>query len=360
MPACDCCGLLAPIGAVLRRRVVRQGGVDLRMGAQPSWSHPLCVTCSEWLNGLLVQARRAIDQPLPLFGSPVTNGRPPALDGQCQICRSQLGPTGAVLEWIEGAAYVRPWLAYVACAACEGWIGSLADDGRSARGRARRDLDGAYGKWLYPNLREMSVVIDVADAGARETIEEACATMGIAIRDPAPEGADVLLVEIARASDQGIKEVPGRRSRILLAPITAHDELITALQSGASDWLTIPVTPQQVSAALSRSKRLWRLRLPWDATTGLPTAILTGDERPALAVRPAPGVPHFELAWLLKRFLRGYDEVAVVEGVIVVFPRAVERDLGLVAARLERVLHGRCTVVFRAPAAPRTRFEAAG
>jgi len=61
MPAGDCCGLHAPIGAMLRRRVVRQGGTDLSIGAQPSWTHSLCVACAEWLNGLLVQVRRESD-----------------------------------------------------------------------------------------------------------------------------------------------------------------------------------------------------------------------------------------------------------------------------------------------------------
>jgi hypothetical protein len=345
---------------VLRRRIVRQGGIELPRAVQATWSHPLCGICSEWLAGVLLQARRSSTEPLPLFGSPVTNGRPLALDGQCQICRSDLGPTSAALEWFDGASPARPWLVYVVCAACEGWIGSLADDGRSARGRAGRDLDGAYGGWLHPNLREITVAIDVGDAGARETIEESCTTMGVAIRNSAPGDADVLLVEVSRVSAPGIRADPGSRSRILLAPITAHDQLVAALESGASDWLTIPVTPQQVSAALSRARRLWRLRLPWDAVTALPTAVLTGDERPALDVRPAPGVPRFELAWLLKRFVRGYDEVVVAQGTIVIFPRVVERDLGAVAARLERVLHGRCTVVFHERAAPRSRFEAAG
>ncbi len=345
---------------MLRRRIVRQGGLQLPEAAQPRWLHPLCGNCSEWLAGVVVQARRASSEPIPLLGSPVTNGRSLALDGQCQVCRTDLGPTIALLEWLDDASSVQPWLAYIVCAVCEGWIGSLADDGRSARGRAGRDLDGRYGEWLHPNLREITVTVDVGDAGARATIEESCLAMGVATRNAEPRDSDVLLVEVARQSDFGPVVESASRSRILFAPITAHDELIAALESGAADWLTIPVTPQQVSAALARAKRQWRRRLPWDATTALPTALLTGDELPALEVRPVRGAPGFELAWLLKRFVRGYDEVAIVQGAIVVFPRVVERDLGAVAARLERVLHGRCTVVLRERAGPRSRFEAAG
>lgn len=361
--SCDCCGQAGPLGATLRRRTVRQQGVALAAAEQPAWSHPLCSLCAEWLTGLVLQARKAGGQPLELLGSPVTNGRALMLEGQCQVCRVELGPTSGVVEWLDTSSAQRPWLSYTICPACDGWIGSLADDGRSARGKIGRELDGAYGAWLHPNLRKLTVTIDVADAGARAVVEESCGTMGVAVKEPGEQPpADVLLVEVSKLASPGLVAGPGPAARILLAPLSGHDALIAGLKMGGTDWLTIPVTPQQVSAALTRAMRQWKQKLPWDEETALPNASLEGDERPALEMIPAPGVARFELAWLLKRFLRGYDEVVVANGAIVVIPRVVAHDLGAVAARIERVLHGRCTTGLYEPAAAatRVRFEAAG
>jgi hypothetical protein len=77
---------------------------------------------------------------------------------------------------------------------------------------------------------------------------------------------------------------------------------------------------------------------------------------------PLPGTDLFELGWLLKRFSRGYDDIAWHNGTVLVIPRAPSDHVAGVAERLSILVDGRCEfhVVRPRDLAPVRRFEAAG
>ena len=132
------------------------------------------------------------------------------------------------------------------------------------------------------------------------------------------------------------------------------------LAHGAVAWLTIPLTPQQVTAALSFALRQRGLRACWDPETGLPVAALEGFERNGVLCTPSDGADRFELAWLLKRFARGYDDVVMSNGEILLLPRASAGSLNLVIERLEKLLAGRCRFERFEGGGHRRRFDVAG
>ena len=68
----------------------------------------------------------------------------------------------------------------------------------------------------------------------------------------------------------------------------------------------------------------------------------------------------FEVAWFARRFSRGYDELALVGGHIVLVPKAPPERLGDVRMRLSRLLAGRCALEELETAEFAPRFDAAG
>jgi hypothetical protein len=175
--------------------------------------------------------------------------------------------------------------------------------------------------------------------------------------------APVLFVEAderGRATARLQRETATRyRGRFLLVPPDARDDLLSALPL-ANDWLTVPLTPQQVTAALTRVVRQPGLAPHFDPETGLRLADLTLSDRPALEILPAEGISRFEAAWFLKRFSRGYDEPAIAGDRIVLLPRAVSDHLPAVVRRLEHVFEGRAAVRPLPKQPPRRRLDAAG
>ena len=262
------------------------------------------------------------------------------------------------------AASRQSWAPLLVCGSCDAWIASLANDGRSARKRADRGIDGPYGEWPHPNLRELSVEMEVVDRGARSTIFESCITMEVPVRSGArPASAAVLFIEATQGGDVSSLVRGSRASRpgvIVLAALNGQEALRKALDAGATWWLTVPLTPQQVTAALTGALRKGPRRA-WDPETCLPIASLVDVARPTLILEPEPGVARFEVAWLAKRFSRGYDELAVVNGNIVLLPKVPSERLYQVQERLGGLLAGRCRItVIESHEAQGQRFDAAG
>ncbi len=352
---CDCCGRALTLAVTLRRRAVRAGAGP----AFETRDHPLCAPCVEWLTGLILQAREPLGGLPRLFGAPQAQDRPLEPERQCHLCRGDLGASWSAIEWLDLSSEHRTWIGWHLCPSCDGWLASLADDGRSARRSATRDLDGAYGEWLHPSLGHLAVALEVRDRAVRATIERTCAEMGVAVSRLGVGPVDALFRQVPVWEPKHPIPPRGAPYLILLAPIVGHDALLAGLSAGAAEWLTIPVTPQQVTAALVRAARQWRHRCPWDEATALPSVVLDGSDRPVLVVEPAPGVDQFELAWMLKRFLRGYDEVVVVDGEIAVLPLVRPDGVDAVVDRMRRTLGSWCSVGRRALKG-RTGFEAAG
>ena len=369
---CDCCGLQRPVAAILRRNRIQrsdthdfQAGIAVPLPATAFVRHPLCEICIAWLTSvvanLALPGHSAVG---PLLGAPGSRTRVRVFPDQCQLCKEMLGESGVLIDSVVaggGGAALLPGM--LVCDACDTWVGGLAEDGRSARGNAERAIDGQYGSWPHPNLREIAVRLRVRDAGLEASIRASCRRMGVEILDP-PAPHAVLMIE---AGVEG-GAAPFLRARgvpvagcLVLARIAEEQDLKACLELGISSWLTVPVTPQQVSAALSSVARQPGLRRRWEMATALPHVDLDYLARPALGITPAAGVTAFEAAWFVRRVTRGYDDVGVAEGVVIVVPRAPETDLARVQARIGRALAGRCTVeILDAHSRRRRRLEAAG
>jgi CheY-like chemotaxis protein len=283
--------------------------------------------------------------PAPLLGAPSTNGRALVFGDQCQVCHGAAAAE-ALVECIAPVTRGDSMLPLRVCRSCEAWLGALASDGRSARGQSGRAIDGGYGEWLHPNLRGLSVHAVVSDCASRAAVERACAGMGVALGSGT---ASVLLVEAGGGRAERVIRADGtpRLARIVLAPLGGHAELLDALRAGATDWLTLPLTPQQLTSALVRAGRAHVAVREWDNETALPLLQPPPELPGMLTMRPAAGLSRFEVAWMVRRFARGYDELGVLEGEIVLVPRVPEAGLATVAERLANLLSGRCEVAVR-------------
>ncbi len=326
--------------------------------------HPLCEVCVTWLASVAGNlATPQFSSGGPLLGAPGTRSRVRVFPDQCHLCKEMLGDAAVVVDSVVIGGGPGPFPGMLVCGACDTWIGGLADDGRSARGNAERAIDGQYGSWPHPNLRAIDVSLQVSDRGLDSTIRESCRRMGVEIRDTAGDNS-VVFVEASTAGGAGEflrADLARRTGRIILARLAAEADLKACLELGISTWLTNPVTPQQVSAALTVVARRPGYHQRWDAATALPAVDLEYLSRPALAVTPVEGVSPFEAAWLSRRVTRGYDEVGATNGVVIIVPRAPEADIARVEARISRALAGRCTVrVVDAHARLHRRLEAAG
>ena len=94
--------------------------------------------------------------------------------------------------------------------------------------------------------------------------------------------------------------------------------------------------------------------------TGLPIAVEPPRGSPVLAVNVAAGVDGQLVAWRLKRYARGYDEVAVtVDGGLLVVPRCEPTLVPAVAKRLNGLLSGLASVA-SAELAPRRGIDVSG
>ena len=352
---------MRPPAAEVRLRPVRSGqGWETDL-TRPGRRLPVCRDCEAWLRGLLRDASESPSAAHPLYGKPSPGLRVLMFDDQCHVCHMMPGGTGALLSSAAVLDGLDSWAAIFLCPACEAWFGSLAEDGRSARGNDERSIDGPYGAWPHPNLRELRIHLSVRDAGARSAVLESCESMGVTVVDR-PDADTVIFVEAGTRgqAEARLKDELPRRGRVLLATLGARDDLVRSLALGATAWLTIPLTPQQVTAALSSTLRQRGVRLNWDQATGLAYANLEAEERIALRCEPAEGTDTFELAWLLKRFSRGYDDAVMADGEIVLLPRVPAEQVDAVIARLERLLAGRCRLTRIERGGLTHRFEAAG
>lgn len=326
-------------------------------GARSPSEHRLCEACSEWLGRLVASARGEAGRD-GVYGSPSAQGRRLVFDDQCQVCCEVPAERAATIAWISPAGRT---LAVFACAGCEAWIVSLASDGRTLRGVADREIDGPYGSWPHPNFRGLSLRVVVEDAAAAALVRETCSQMAITTTAGA---ADVVVVEAtprgsaASALRSGAK---GRRGTVVLAGLRARRDLAAALDAGGDCWMTIPATPQQITAALVAALAPQRIRAR-EPQTCLPISEPEGLERPGVLFVPVQGADPFEVGWLLRRFARGYDRVEWLDGGVVVVPRVPASQLAQVAGRLRLLLDGRATMrmVSTGEVPGRRRFEAAG
>lgn len=354
--SCPCCGRDVRADWEFDIRPMRLYRIWRPDSHRTGTSVPLCESCAEWLGGLAAAAREP-DGTHRVLGGPSAGNRKLVFEDQCQVCCETPTTRAARLAWVSPAG---KRLEIFACTGCEAWLTALASDGRTVRGTGDRDIDGPYGNWPHPNLRGLKVHLNVEDHTARSLIAETCRAMGMELTS---EPADLLITQ-ATASGHAARTVRERKGHdlaaIVVAGLRARRDLAQALEAGARCWATVPITPQQLTAALSLASR--GDVSSWDAETCLPLIDVLKFERSVVQCDPLPGTELFELGWLLKRFSRGYDEVAWHNGSILIVPRAPTDHIAGVAARLSILVDGRCTFHVLHPSAvsPPVRFEAAG
>jgi len=347
MERCQCCRGSRP--SVFLRSVFHDGS--------EAWSAFVCPPCLRWLRENVAAAR---DGEPRLIAAPSANGNELLSDDQCRLCRCMTGEPLLRLECLLEGGGRLPFPAMRLCVACDTWLSSIARDGRSPRNLASRQVDGDYGNWLYPNLRSLSVAVDIADRQARDVVLTSCARMSV----PAAPVKEIDAPSVI------FREVPGAAAGccgtnrgaplVLLARLGARRELRDALGPRVADWLTMPVTPHQVAAALTRVLLAEGQPREWDCRTGLPVLAALNPVPPALIVAPAPRTDLLELAWLLRRFSRGYDTLGVHHGQVLVIPRAPRSRLPAIARRLRAVLGGRAKLTPIGPVIYEPRLRASG
>jgi hypothetical protein len=320
----------------------------------------LCPDCTTWLTGLLQAVMRGQAAAVPLFGLPAWEHRAVVFSGQCQLCHSLPFEGVAGVECRPLTRTTEGWRRVDLCGACFTWLHAMATDGRSARRHAARAVDGPYGEWPHPNLRFLHVAIEAEDAVIEEAIREACESMDVEVcRTVEVSPGAILFFQVGVHRGQSPRMAP-YAAAIAVAPLSSRGGLVEALSMGATDWLTSPPTPQQVTAALTRVPQRWKNPVAYDPFTALPITHSVPHDRPVLFIEPIRGTGLFELVWLLKRHSRGYDDlVATADGEIAFMPRCRPENLQYIVARLTMLLRDRCRIHER-PAFATRRLDAAG
>ncbi len=364
---CGCCSAHRPVSHLYRRRrALRGSNREFSLASDAAIRHPLCATCLAWMSNLVAHAGVAVGSAAPLLGLPGAGGRVHVFPDQCHLCKEMVGAQAVVVDavaLVEG----KPGMdAALVCDGCDIWLAGLAADGKSARGEAEREIDGVYGMWPHPNLRSLAVEVAVNDDAAATAIRDACRRMGVSVI----ETYDPTAVLFLRATETGSASAvlsggPSRRPGVIvLSSLATKEDLLGCLELGASTWLTVPATPQQVSAALTRVLRRPVRALRWDRETALPVLDLQHLDRPALAIIPSPGVTPFEAAWFARRVSRGYDDLGVHGARIILVPRIAIASFDRVVERVSAALVGKCFVSPLDAAQPgqvnRRLLEAAG
>lgn len=317
----------------------------------------VCDVCAEWLAGLVLDARTG--ETPGLLGAPTAGGRHLVFDDQCAVCCGSPTELACAARWErEGERAGAMFL----CAGCGRWLLSLARAGRTARGLGERSLDGPYGSWPHPRLRGLRWWIEARDAGLAHIADVTAAGMGM-VRAGTPTQADVVIVEASASgrAREGVRRLAGMAPVLVAAPAGAGNDALAAMSSGAARWVTVPVTPQQLTWAMARVVRGdWR-PAAIDPGTGLAVVERGPIERPWLAVMRPEAEEAWMAAWLVRRFSRGYDEVAIVEGELAVVPVAPPGAIGRVRERLLGLLGPGWGVEVDVPGRPTARrLDAAG
>jgi len=318
-----------------------------------------CVDCGTWLAGTL--GISAALRPGTVYGVPAPSGRRVVFNDQCRICRLPVASDASVVAIDASLSRVPPRSNVLLCGACTAWFLAVASDLRSVRGLATRNIDGPYGEVIHGKVGEMTLCVATLDDTTRQLIATVAERMGAQLIDLTPTAMDaqtVLVVELARPSDPvDWQWHPGQV--IALVPEALRGRLPEVATARRADWITLPATPQQVAHALLRTSRFGQ-GLPRDSTTGLPIALEPEVGSPMLAVRPRAGADPQLVAWRLKRYARGYDEIAVTtEGVLVVVPRCEPGLVPTVASRLDGLL-GDLARVERATVTARPAIDLSG
>lgn len=357
---CSSCHIDKELASVIWRRQ-NATAAEATSASAPREQFPLCRGCSAWIAKTAKVARRnrggdedsTVAGPL---GLPLRES-----ERRCAFCRAELGASLSVIGFLQSASEDgAPITTTRLCPSCDQWLINLIVDSRSARNVASRKAEGVYGSVLHPNLDGIQVGFAVRSENVEASLRASCAQLGLTVAPNAIEtGLSVLFVE---ASDEGaareatLGSSPGAKV-IVLARVEAASELREAIKAGASDWITIPFTPQQLVGALQRVAANRRERVRWELDACVPQVHHLETTRPVIAAIQEPGVDPQLVAWSLRRFARGYDDIVMLNGRLLLLPLARPEHLWNIIERLTVVMGERATLLpYDAPRSE--RFEA--
>jgi len=322
---------------------------------------PLCHGCSKWIMKTIATTfHNRGDAGRALVAGPVRISARES-EARCFFCRALLQGPASVIgldSAVNGDA--ESIMTTGLCPSCDQWLVNLAVDSRSVRNVAKRQSEGDYGLVLHPNLQRVHASFVTQNESLDVAVREACEQLGISVAAAsAATAVDVLFVEAAGdgASLQTVRTAHPSAKVIVLARAEASSELREAIIAGADDWVTVPFTPQQIVGALQRVTTHLSHPVQWDLETWVPRIHNLETTRPAIVVTPAPNVDPLLVAWSLRRFARGYDDLLMVDGHLLLLPLARPEYQWNIIERLTVVMGERA--VFLPYEAPHTvRFEA--
>ncbi|MCK9517830.1 MAG: hypothetical protein M0R74_02205 [Dehalococcoidia bacterium] len=309
----------------------------------------LCARCLPRLAGVL-QVAAAGRPTIGVLGLPAAAAEQHVREHACEFCRAPLSVAAEVVEVIPAPCRSRERSSatlrqHRLCHACAAWTRSILHDPSAITGAGTRAGEGPLGHWHRAPLanvvatallpRDAFVVRQgVADAGGRSAVLQVDDASRIA------HAGHVTFVAASRLGRAGrlVALLPRelRRHVIVVARFDCLADAVEALRLGAGDLLASPLSPQQVVGAL---ERVAQPDGPRDHATGLP--VLVETDAPFLRFHTVPGVSVIETALLVRRFVRGYDEVGLNEaGEVVARLRCPAGHLPAAAARLRVVLEG--------------------
>jgi len=239
------------------------------------------------------------------------------------------------------------------CRACMIWCRAAGSAQAGATHIVNRSSEGDPDAW---GIRYQSSAFSVGLLGADEReLADAFERSGleydrlteVGVRRFASHPDGVLFVG---ASTEGLAATtmghlpPEARSRVVVVTgFHTLSDTVRALWMGAGDWLVSPLSLHQVAASVERVLRAEgrpsRCRM-----TGLPvlSRSWTADPpvpRHMLRIEVQDGHDGMEVAWLLRRFTRGYDRVGVNDlGQLVLEVACPPADVTAVIARLRPLL----------------------
>lgn len=254
---------------------------------------------------------------------------------QCNFCRCFLHRESFVLDLVPGQRqtlgqhryrYIGQLREFRLCYACLAWCRALFYDASdNNRDQSADDAEDAEPQ------RDLALVSDAASihllAGDARLLASMVRDAGyeyrqLRLRAPftlEPEGPPVFVAAGTGSSATALLAAiePAARPRVVVvARYDALEDLGSSLALGAGAFVTSPIDASQVTGAFARVRQALAGRAaPRHPNLGvriLPTTS-TASERSSemFGVTLKNGTPVIEAAWLLRRFLRGYDRVGV-------------------------------------------------
>lgn len=145
---------------------------------------------------------------------------------------------------------------------------------------------------------------------------------------------------------------PEARARVVaVSRLDALGDTSGAVRAGAADFLASPLSAQQVLGTFERVADLRGSPSQRNLRTGLrvlqPSRVRAGEPCQVYRIVVPSSAEPMEAAWLLRRFLRGYDRIGVNEaGALMAHVFCLDADALEVVRRLSYVLGDRARISF--------------